>query len=50
LPAQPPAWLGKVADSIGKDQGGSAKIKADWKRTIEEMQRTAREDEEVMPA
>lgn len=50
LPAQPPAWVRKVADSVGKDQGGSAKISADWKRTVEQMKLAAREDEEVMPA
>ena len=50
LPAEPPAWVGELADSVGKDQGGAAQIRADWKRNIGEMQRAAIEDEEVMPA
>jgi hypothetical protein len=48
LPAQPPAWLGKIANSIGKDQGGAAKISADWQRNVAQMKSAAIEDEEVM--
>ena len=50
LPAQPPAWARKLANSVGKDQGGAAKMSADWQRNIEQMKRAAIEDEEVMPA
>jgi hypothetical protein len=50
LPTQPPAWARKLADSIGKDQGGAAKMSASWQRNVEQMKRAAIEDEEVMPA
>lgn len=50
LPDEPPAWLGKVGDSVGKDQGGAAKMRADWKRKVEQQRRAALEDEQVMPA
>ena len=49
-PAQPPAWLGKLANKVGKDQGGDAKMAADWQRNIEQAKRAAIEDEEVMPS
>jgi len=49
LPAQPPDWVLKLGDSVGKDQGGAAKMKAEWERNIAQMQRAEREDEEVMP-
>ena len=49
LPAQPPAWLGKLANAVGKDQGGAAKMAADWQRNIEQAKRAAIEDEQVMP-
>ncbi len=49
LPAQPPAWLGKLADKVGKDQGGAAKMAADWQHNIEQAKRAAILDEEVMP-
>lgn len=50
LPAEPPAWVSKLGDSVGKEQGGAAKMRADWKRNVEDMQRAAIEDEKVMPA
>jgi len=50
LPAEPPAWVSKLGDGVGKDQGGAAKMRADWKRNVENLQRAAIEDEEVMPA
>jgi hypothetical protein len=49
LSTQPPAWLGKFANTVGKDQGGAAKMAADWKRNIEQMKLAAIQDEEVMP-
>jgi hypothetical protein len=48
LPAQPPARLGKLTNKVGRDQGGAAKITADWQRNVEQMKRAAIEDEEVM--
>jgi len=50
LSAEPPAWLSKLGDSVGKDHGGAAKMRADWKRNVEDMRRAALEDEETMPA
>ena len=49
LPAQPPAWARKLADSVGKDRGGAAKMSADWQRNTEQMKHAAIEDEQVMP-
>ena len=50
LPAEPPAWLSKLGDRVGKDQGGAAKMRADWQRNVDDMRRAALEDEQIMPA
>jgi len=50
LPAEPPPWLGKVADTVARKHGGAAAMQADWQRTRTAMERAAREDEQVMPA
>ena len=49
VPAQPPAWLGKFANAVGKDRGGAAKMRADWQRYVEQMKQAAIQDEEVTP-
>jgi uncharacterized membrane protein (GlpM family) len=50
LPADAPAWALKFADAVAKDKGGAKEMQADWKRSREQMQRAAIEDEQVMPA
>ena len=50
LPAEPPSWVLKTAESLGKDQGGAEKIRRDWERNREQQIRAAEEDEQVVPA
>jgi hypothetical protein len=50
LPAEAPDWALKLADAVAKDKGGAKEMQADWKRSREQMQRAAIEDEQVMPA
>lgn len=50
LPPEPPAWALKLADAAAKDKGGAASMQAQWKRSREQLQRAAIEDEQVMPA
>ena len=47
-PATPPAWSLKLADRVAKD--GAADFTKKWKGDLEQAQRNAIEDEEVMPA
>jgi len=50
LPAEPPGWALKLANATAKGKGGAASMQADWKRSREQMQHAAIEDEQVMPA
>jgi Family of unknown function (DUF6498) len=50
LPMEPPAWVLRTAERLGKDGGGARKARADWQRNREEQIRAAVEDEQVMPA
>lgn len=50
LPAEPPAWALKLANVAARDKGGAAAMEAEWKRSREQVQRAAIEDEQVMPA
>ena len=50
LPAEPPAWALKLANAAAKKKGGANDLQADWKRSREQIQRAAIEDEQVMPA
>jgi Family of unknown function (DUF6498) len=50
LPADAPGWALKLADAVAKDKGGAKEMQADWKRSREQLQRAAIEDEQVMPA
>lgn len=47
-PDQPPRWLLRFGDQLGKKAGGSAGIAAHWKADIEAARRQAIEDEEVV--
>lgn len=47
VPNQPPAWLLKFGDRIGKDKGGRAGMAEEWKKNLEASRRQAIEDEEV---
>jgi hypothetical protein len=50
LSAEPPRWMLKLGDKLGKDQGGAAEMARDWKRNRDNMIAAAKQDEEVMPA
>jgi len=51
MPAEPPRWTTKLANRVDKDKGGgAAKMRADWKRSIDDAKRAAIEDEKVEPA
>jgi len=49
VPQQPPRWLLKLGDRIGKDKGGAAALAGQWSSGLETARRQAIEDEQVMP-
>ena len=49
VPEQPPRWLLKLGDRIGKDKGGAAALAGQWSSGLETARRQAIEDEQVMP-
>lgn len=49
-PKQPPRWLLKLGDRLGKDKGGAAAMAEQWSAGIEAASRQAIEDEQVMRA
>ena len=49
LPAEPPAWVLKAADRLGKDKGDAEGLRREWEQDRERQIAAAREDEEVMP-
>jgi len=50
VPGQPPRWLLKLGDRLGKDKGGAAAMAEQWKAGIEAAGRQAIEDEQVVRA
>ena len=50
LPTEPPAWVLKTAERLGKDGGGARKAREDWQRNREQQIRAAVEDEQTQPA
>ncbi|RYD14546.1 MAG: hypothetical protein EOP90_12965 [Lysobacteraceae bacterium] len=48
--AEPPGWLLRLADRIGRRKGGAEGFRAHWKRKHEAARKDARDDEETRPA
>ena len=46
VPKQPPRWLLKLGDRLGKDKGGAAAMAEQWSAGIEAARRQAIEDEQ----
>ena len=49
VPAQPPRWLLKLGDRIGKGKGGATALAGQWSASLEAARRQAIEDEQAMP-
>lgn len=50
VPKQPPRWLLKLGDRLGKDKGGAAAMAEQWNAGIKAADRQAIEDEQVVRA